>query len=61
MIFTSGATESDNLALLGLARHGTQTGRRHLVSTMIEHKAVLEPLEALRSEGFDITLIRPDG
>lgn len=60
VIFTSGATESDNLALLGLARHGAQTGRRHLVSTMIEHKAVLEPLEALRADGFEITLIPPD-
>lgn len=59
VIFTSGATESDNLALLGLARHGTDTGRRHLISTMIEHKAVLEPLEALSFEGFEITRIRP--
>jgi cysteine desulfurase len=60
VIFTSGATESNNLALLGLARHGSETGRRHLVSTMIEHKAVLEPLEALRADGFEITLIQPD-
>jgi cysteine desulfurase len=60
VIFTSGATESNNLALLGLARHGAQTGRRHLVSTMIEHKAVLEPLEALGADGFEITLIQPD-
>jgi cysteine desulfurase len=60
VIFTSGATESDNLALLGLARHGSQTGRCHLISTMIEHKGVLEPVEALRSGGFDVTLIPPD-
>lgn len=60
VIFTSGATESNNLALLGLARYGRQTGRRHLVSTMIEHKAVLEPLEALQHDGFDVTLLRPD-
>jgi cysteine desulfurase len=60
VIFTSGATVCDNLALLGLARHGIQTGRRHIISTMIEHKAVLEPLEALRADGFDVTLIRPD-
>jgi cysteine desulfurase len=58
--FSSGATESNNLALLGLARHGTQVGRRHLISTMIEHKAVLEPLEALRADGFEITLIKPN-
>jgi cysteine desulfurase len=59
VIFTSGATESDNIALLGLARHGEETGRKHLISTMIEHKAVLEPLEALRHQGFEITLLRP--
>jgi cysteine desulfurase len=59
VIFTSGATESNNLALLGLAHHGAASGRRHLVSTTIEHKAVLEPLAALQDDGFDITLIHP--
>jgi cysteine desulfurase len=59
VIFTSGATESDNLAILGLLRHGDATGRRHLVSTRIEHKAVLEPLEEARSRGFDVTLVEP--
>jgi cysteine desulfurase len=57
--FTSGATESNNLAILGLARYGHQTGRKHIVSTMIEHKAVLEPLEFLAKDGFDITLVPP--
>jgi cysteine desulfurase len=59
VIFTSGATESDNIALLGLARHGEETRRKHVISTMIEHKAVLEPLEVLRTQGFEITLLRP--
>ncbi|MFT3769714.1 MAG: aminotransferase class V-fold PLP-dependent enzyme [Minicystis sp.] len=59
VIFTSGATESNNLALLGLASHGEQTGRRHLVSTAIEHRAVLGPLEALKARGFAVTLIKP--
>ena len=58
--FTSGATESDNLAILGLAAHGIADGRRHIVSTAIEHKAVLEPLARLRDEGFEVTLVRPD-
>ncbi len=57
--FTSGATESNNLAILGLAAYGEQTGRRHIVSTEIEHKAVLEPLAALRERGFEITLVPP--
>jgi cysteine desulfurase len=59
VVFTSGATESNNLALLGLEPHGRQTGKRHVVSTMIEHKAVLEPLNVLRSRGFEVTQIPP--
>jgi cysteine desulfurase len=59
VIFTSGATESNNLAILGLAAHGQRTGRRHLVSTRIEHHAVLEPLEHLAKHGFELTLISP--
>ncbi len=60
VIFTSGGTESNNLAILGLAEHGEKTERRHIVSTAIEHKAVLEPLEALKARGFSITLVRPE-
>ena len=59
IVFTSGATESNNLAILGLARHGHETGRKHIVSTMIEHKAVLEPLEFLATQGFEVTLVPP--
>jgi len=60
VIFTSGATEADNLAILGLAPEGEKLGKRHIVSTEIEHKAVLEPLDHLRSLGFEVTLIKPD-
>lgn len=60
VIFTSGATESNNLAILGLAPHGESSGKRHIISTAIEHKAVLEPLEALEARGFSVTLINPD-
>jgi cysteine desulfurase len=59
VIFTSGATESNNLALLGLAAHGEMSGRRHIISTQIEHKAVLEPLQALAGRGFEVTLLPP--
>lgn len=59
VIFTSGATESNNLAILGLVPHGEQTGRKHVVSTAIEHKAVLEPLDELSKRGFEVTLVRP--
>lgn len=60
VVFTSGATEANNLALLGLAGHGERTGRRHILSTTIEHKAVLEPLESLRARGFDVELVVPN-
>ncbi|MEG3172143.1 aminotransferase class V-fold PLP-dependent enzyme [Sphingomonas sp. ZB1N12] len=60
IVFTSGATESDNLAILGLADHGEATGCRHIVSTAIEHKAVLEPLARLEARGFTVTRITPN-
>ena len=60
VIFTSGATESNNLALLGLAEYGTTTGRVHVVSTRIEHKSVLEPLQVLSGRGFEVTLVAPE-
>ncbi|MGW8951537.1 cysteine desulfurase DndA [Streptomyces sp. NPDC055709] len=59
LIFTSGATESNNIALLGLAPHGEQSGRRHIITSAIEHKAVIEPLEHLQSHGFEVDFIKP--
>ncbi|MDM8560382.1 cysteine desulfurase DndA [Candidatus Parabeggiatoa sp. HSG14] len=59
VIFTSGATESNNLAILGLKEYGEQNHKRHIVSTQIEHKAVLEPLVALEKVGFEVTLVPP--
>jgi len=55
--FTSGATESNNLAILGLADYGERTGRKHILSTAIEHKAVLEPLEQMQKRGFEIDFL----
>jgi len=57
--FTSGATESNNLAILGLAAAGEKIGKRHLVTTAIEHKAVLEPMEYLHQHGFEVTIVAP--
>ena len=59
VIFTSGATESNNIAILGLADFGLREGRCHIVSTAIEHKAVLEPLQTLAPKGFDVTFVNP--
>src|SRR5260370_25522980 len=47
VIFTSGATDSNNLALLGLAEAGIRAGHNHIVSTPIEHRSALEPLAQL--------------
>jgi cysteine desulfurase len=59
IIFTSGATESDNLALLGAARANAHRGR-HLIASRIEHKAVLDPCRRLEQEGFSVTRVAPD-
>ncbi len=58
--FTSGATESNNIAILGLSSAGLSNNRRHIVSTAIEHKAVLEPLQKLEERGFEVTLVLPE-
>ena len=55
VVFTSGATESNNLAILGLAAHAERTGKKHLITTAIEHKAVLEPMDHLERQGFEVT------
>ena len=60
IIWTSGATESDNLAIKGAARFYGPTKGRHLVSTRIEHKAVLDCCRQLEREGFEVTLVDPD-
>ena len=57
LVFTSGATEANNLALLGRARHHGQSG--HLISVSTEHHAVLDPLRQLQREGFRVTLLSP--
>ena len=59
IIFTSGATESNNCAILGLKNDGEQTAKKHIISTQIEHKAVLEPIAALKKNGFEVTLVAP--
>jgi cysteine desulfurase len=59
IIFTSGATEADNLAVLGTAR-ALAPGRRHVISARTEHKAVLDAVRQLTREGFSITWVPPD-
>ena len=59
ILFTSGATESNNLAILGLADAGYALKKRHIISTQIEHKAVLEPLSRLEQQGFQVSYVKP--
>jgi cysteine desulfurase len=59
IVFTSGATESDNLALRGAARANAERGR-HVVTTSLEHSAVLEPCRSLEREGFAVTRVAVD-
>ena len=59
LIFTSCGTESDNLALIGAARAHCRRGK-HLVTTMIEHPAILETTKYLESEGFEVTYLPVD-
>lgn len=60
IIFTSGGSEADNQALITGAYAGRKKGKMHIVSTEIEHHAILHRLNRLKNEGFDITLIKPD-
>jgi len=56
IVFTGGGSEADNLAIMGLAR-ASKGSRRHLITSSIEHPAVLAPFRALAAEGFDLTIL----
>ncbi|MCA9975245.1 MAG: cysteine desulfurase [Anaerolineales bacterium] len=60
IIFTSGATESNNLAILGLGRRAIDGQRKRIVTTAVEHKAVLEPCQFLDSLGYEVIILPVD-
>jgi len=60
VIFTSGATEADNLAILGLREHAIKRGLNHIITSSAEHKAVLEPIQHLEAQGFRVTYLKPN-
>ena len=59
IVWTSGATEADNLAVKGVARFYKSKGN-HIITSKIEHKAVLDPCRQLEREGFEVTYLEPD-
>lgn len=60
VFFTSGATESTNIAILGLQDYGEKTGKKHIITTSIEHKAVINAAKHLEKYGFTVECVSPD-
>lgn len=60
VFFTSGSTESNNIAIRGLADYAEESGKKHIITTSIEHKAVLETAKSLIKNGFDVDIIDPE-
>ncbi|KAG9394670.1 cysteine desulfurase [Carpediemonas membranifera] len=60
IVFTSGATESNNIAIKGAALQAERKGRKHIVTTHLEHKCVLESVRYLEARGFDVTYVPVD-
>ena len=60
VIFTSGSTESNNMAILGLLEYAQETGRNHFITTSIEHKSVLGAMEFLQSQGCKVDFVEPE-
>lgn len=60
VFFTSGATESNNIAIQGLREYANESGKRQIITSSIEHKAVLETVKQLEKEGFTADVVSPD-
>ena len=60
VFFTSGSTESNNIAIQGLMEYAEKTGKKHIITTSIEHKSILETVKVLEKKGYDIELVDPE-
>jgi len=60
VIFTSGATESNNIAIQGLEEYANTVNKKHIITISIEHKAVLDTVEGMKRKGFDVDVVDPD-
>ncbi len=59
VFFTSGATESNNIAIQGLKEYADETGRNHIITTAIEHKAILETVKYMEKSGYSVSYVAP--
>ena len=60
VFFTSGSTESNNMAIVGLLDYALESGRNHFITTSIEHKSVLEAMKYLQEKGCSVDFVSPD-
>lgn len=60
VFFTSGATESNNIAIQGLQEYAAKAGKHHIITSSIEHKAILETVKAMEKKGFKVDIVSPD-
>lgn len=60
VFFTSGSTESNNIAIQGLREYAALSGKKHIITTSIEHKSVLNTVKYMESQGFDVDYVSPD-
>lgn len=60
VFFTSGATESNNIAIQGLEEYAIETNKKHIITSAIEHKSVLETVKMMQEKGFEIDIVSPD-
>lgn len=60
VFFTSGSTESNNIAIQGLKEYAEKTGKKHIITSTIEHKSVLETVKHLEKDGFEVSWVNPE-
>lgn len=60
VFFTSGSTESNNIAIQGLEEYALKTNKKHIITSAIEHKSILETVNMMKKKGFDVDIVNPD-
>ena len=60
VFFTSGSTESNNITIQGLEEYAFKTNKKHIITSAIEHKSILETVNMMKKKGFDVDIVNPD-